>query len=91
MGGVKDRYLKRESAGDQYVGRCAAGLDQLSKQFAVSPPYFDFTGIDEELERATQMIELCPGAGRLSTRRPWPQTHPVSLQRVSVNLYTSMR
>ena len=52
MGGVKDRYLKRESAGDQYVGRCAAGLDQLCKGFAVSPPYFDFTTIDEELERA---------------------------------------
>ena len=52
MGGVKDRYLKRESAGDQYVGRCATGLDQLSKGFAISPPYFDFTGIEEELERA---------------------------------------
>jgi hypothetical protein len=23
MGGVKDRYLKHEKAGDQYVGRCA--------------------------------------------------------------------
>ena len=52
MGGVKDRYLKRESVGDQYVGRCASGLDQLSKGFAISPPYFDFTGIEEELERA---------------------------------------
>ena len=52
MGGVKDRYLKRESAGDQYVGRCAAGLDQLSKEFAVSPPYFDFTDINDKLERA---------------------------------------
>ena len=51
MGGVKDRYLKRESAGDQYVGRCAAGLDQLSKRFAISPPYFDFTGISEAIER----------------------------------------
>ena len=52
MGGVKDRYLKRESAGDQYVGRCAAGLDQLSKTFSVSPPYFDFSAINESLERA---------------------------------------
>ena len=52
MGGVKDRYLKRESAGDQYVGRCAAGLDQLSKRFSVSPPYFDFSAINEALERA---------------------------------------
>ena len=52
MGGVKDRYLKRESAGDQYVGRCAAGLDQLSKSFAISPPYFDFTGVEDSVERA---------------------------------------
>ena len=52
MGGVKDRYLKRESAGDQYVGRCADGLDQLSKRFAISPPYFDFTNISEAIERA---------------------------------------
>ena len=52
MGGVKDRYLKRESAGDQYVGRYDAGLDQLSKRLYVSPPYFDFTAINEALERA---------------------------------------
>ena len=31
MGGVKDKYLKRENAGDQYVGRCASCLDQLDK------------------------------------------------------------
>ena len=37
MGGVKDRYLKRESAGDQSVGRYAVGIDQLSKRFSVSP------------------------------------------------------
>ena len=58
MGGVKDRYLKRESAGDQYVGRCAAGLDQLSKRFSVSPPYFDFTAIDAALERARLKKEI---------------------------------
>lgn len=43
MGGVKDRYLKYEAAGDQFVGRCAACLDLLSKNFAVSPPYWDFS------------------------------------------------
>ena len=42
-GVVKDWYLKRESAGDQYVGRCASGLDQLNRRFAISPPYFNFT------------------------------------------------
>ena len=49
MGGVKDRYFKRESTGDQYVGRCAADIDQLSKLFAISPPYFDVTSMEEEI------------------------------------------
>ena len=52
MEGVKDRYLKRESVGEKYVGYCAAGLDQLSKRFDISPPYFYFTGISEAIERA---------------------------------------
>jgi hypothetical protein len=43
MGGVKDRYLKYEAAGDQFVGRAAACLDLLSKHFAVSPPHWDFS------------------------------------------------
>jgi hypothetical protein len=52
LGGVKDKYLFREGAGDQYVGRCASCLDQLTKEFAVSPPYFDFTNLDD----ATRII-----------------------------------
>ena len=52
MGGVKDKYLKYEAAGDQYVGRCASGLNQLSKYFAMTPAYFDFFGeINDEVER----------------------------------------
>lgn len=43
LGGVKDKYLFRENAGDQYVGRCASCLDQTTKEFAVSPPYFDYS------------------------------------------------
>lgn len=43
MGGVKDRYLKYEAAGDQFVGRCAACLDLLSKNFAISPLHWDFS------------------------------------------------
>ena len=31
MGGVKDKYLKYEATGDQYVGMCASGLNQLIK------------------------------------------------------------
>ena len=48
MGGVKDKYLTRADAGDQYVGRCASLLSQVTKEFAVSPPYFDFTGLCDE-------------------------------------------
>ena len=55
MGGMKDKYIFREKAGDQYVGRGASLLDQLSKEFAVSPPYFDFESLsdEEKLEKKT--------------------------------------
>ena len=45
MGGVKDKYIFREGSGDQYVGRCESCLDQLTKEFSTSPPYFDFTSL----------------------------------------------
>ena len=52
MGGVKDKYLKYKAAGDQYVGRGASGLNQLSKEFALMPAYFDLFGeMNDEVER----------------------------------------
>ena len=51
MGGVKDKYLKYERAGDQYVGRCACCLNQNNKEFAITPPYFDFTSIDNIIDQ----------------------------------------
>ena len=51
MGGVKDKYLFYEAAGDHYVGRCATTLDRLKKEFAVSPPYFDYSAIIDPLSR----------------------------------------
>ena len=52
MGGVKDKYLKYKAAGDQYVGICASGMNQLSKEFAVTPAYFDFfCKIKDKVER----------------------------------------
>ena len=48
MGGVKDRYIHHESAGDQFVGRTVTGLSCLSTEFACSPCYFDFTDIEDE-------------------------------------------
>lgn len=40
LGGVQDRYLRYEAAGDCHVGRCAAGLRPDSAEFAVLPPFF---------------------------------------------------
>lgn len=46
MGGVKDKYLKRENTGDQYIWRYESCLDQLDKTFAVSPPHFDYSNLN---------------------------------------------
>ena len=43
MGSVKDRYLKHASDGDQYIGCFENCADHNSAEFAVSPPYFDFS------------------------------------------------
>ena len=37
MGGVKDKYLKRESSGDQYYGRHVSGLNQIEKRLIFHP------------------------------------------------------
>ena len=47
MGPVKDTYIHYEKAGDQFVGRSVTGISSLSKQFAVSPAYFDSSGSEE--------------------------------------------
>ena len=44
---MKDRYIHHESAGYQFVGRTVCGLSCLSKEFACSPCYFDFTETGE--------------------------------------------
>lgn len=41
--GVQDTYLKYAAAGDQYVGRVAAGLPLDSANFAILPPFFEDT------------------------------------------------
>ena len=40
MRGVKDKYVFRECAGDQYVGQCACGLNHLEHKISVFPDYF---------------------------------------------------
>lgn len=51
LNGVLMRYLKYESAGDEYVGRVASGLDLLTTEFSLSPPYFDYSTISDSIER----------------------------------------
>jgi len=40
LGGVQDRYLRYESAGDMFVGRTVSGLPIDSPDFAMLPPIF---------------------------------------------------
>lgn len=54
LGGIQDRYLRYEAAGDQYLGRLVCGLPQDSHKFAVLPPHFSDEGtelIQDTLER----------------------------------------
>jgi hypothetical protein len=41
MGGTRDKYIKYESAGDQFLGRTLCGLSSLVKEFSTSPPFFN--------------------------------------------------
>ena len=38
--GVEDRYFRLENAMDQFLGRVVAGLDLMSGDFAILPPFF---------------------------------------------------
>ncbi|ETL79786.1 hypothetical protein L917_19651 [Phytophthora nicotianae] len=40
LGGVQDRYLRHDSAGDMFVGRTVSGLPILKAGFATLPPRF---------------------------------------------------
>ena len=50
MGGVKDYYLKHESAGDKYAGWCACCLNPLTFNFAISPLHFDFLDLNDMMQ-----------------------------------------
>jgi len=46
FGSVKDRYIFYEKAGDQFTGRTVTGISSLSKEFAISPVYWDFSNVE---------------------------------------------
>ena len=47
MPGVMNCYIKYESAGDQFTGKCVSRSSRMSTEFSISPSYFDFTRCDE--------------------------------------------
>jgi len=59
MGGVIDRYLQHEGAGDQVCGRTVAGLNVSTYEFGISPPFFDCTGkpeMEAAIDTALQVV-----------------------------------
>jgi hypothetical protein len=54
MPGVLNRYIKYENAGDQFVGKCVSGRSRKSKEFAASPPYWDFSTEEREEKEACE-------------------------------------
>ena len=52
VGIIAENKAELQMLGDQYIGQCAARLNQLSKLFAIYPPYFDFSSIEEAIDQA---------------------------------------
>ena len=62
MGGTRDKYIKYESAGDQFLGRTLCGLNSLVKEFSISPPFFNMN--NNELTQVDHLIRThIVGAG----------------------------
>ncbi|OWZ06823.1 hypothetical protein PHMEG_00020873 [Phytophthora megakarya] len=51
IGGVQDRYLRHDTAGDLFVGRTVTGLSILQPEFAALPPRFEIG--DEVVQKRT--------------------------------------
>ena len=47
IGGVEDIYIKYEKAGDQFVARTVSVLPIPNKEFSISPPYFDYSDLED--------------------------------------------
>ena len=72
LGGVKDKYLFRENAGDQVVGRYASLHNPLVKDFAVTQPYFDYSTLNGKVcilrkeEMKSFLTDRIPNASQIS-------------------------
>ena len=54
MSGVLNRYIRYENARDQFVRKCVSGRSRKSKEFAASPPYWDFSAEGREAKEALE-------------------------------------
>ena len=55
MPGVMNCCVKYESAGEKFKGKCVSGRSRMSKEFAISPEYFDCTSCDEAERRHNEI------------------------------------
>ncbi|ETI47702.1 hypothetical protein F443_08135 [Phytophthora nicotianae P1569] len=90
MGGVQDRYLRHDAAGDMFVGRTVTGLPILQPEFAVLPPHFAagaeiiqsakrlcFPGLPESVEYVDE-VALASLVYHIDfLRENLPDTHPL--------------
>jgi hypothetical protein len=58
MPGVANTYLRYESAGDQYVGRCVSDLLIIQKEFEILPPRFRYI-LEEGKNSVTNAFRSC--------------------------------
>ncbi|ETP17505.1 hypothetical protein F441_08109 [Phytophthora nicotianae CJ01A1] len=106
MGGVQDRYLRHDAAGDMFVGRTVTGLPILQPEFAVLPPHFAagaeiiqsakrlcFPGLPESVEYVDE-VALASLVYHIDfLRENLPDTHPLfqSALFANVELIESLR
>ena len=68
MGGTRDKYIKYENAGDQFLGRTLCGLNSLVKEFSISSPFFNASS-NAEVELMDRVLRNnVVGAGNVSAR-----------------------
>jgi Phosphoenolpyruvate-protein kinase (PTS system EI component in bacteria) len=54
LGGTRNKYIKYEAAGDQFLGRTLCGLNSLTKEFSMSPPLFNM--VEKELNELDRLL-----------------------------------
>ena len=58
MGNVKYIYIHYEKAGDEFFGRTVTGISSLSKDFAISPAYFELEDVSPSIGEAIDSTNI---------------------------------